>query len=148
VFPDEIIGWALQGKELYLRAGNLVWRVSKGALSDDELETTAVGGENVPFEGYMAWPYLDFGRLGIDKMMEGFDLVIDGNVAVSFGYNQKATSQATDEYVVYGDTLPADMVPMPITAPSFQMRLTFEAGQNWEWFASNIYLNDMNGAAP
>jgi hypothetical protein len=93
-----------------------------------------------PFEGYMAWPYLDFGLLGQDKELEGFDAVIDGTFRVSFGYSQRDFSLATDAYALAGDTLTGDMIPMPLTAPSFQMRITFDASQAWEWFASNMYI--------
>jgi len=97
---------------------------------------------SVPFEGYIAWPYLDFGLLGIDKMLEGFDIVADGTYRVSFGYSQRDTSFATTEYALDDDTLTGGMVPMPLTAPSFQLRITFDGSQSWEWFASNLYVND------
>lgn len=96
----------------------------------------------VPFEGYIAWPYLDFGLLGIDKMLEGFDIVADGTFRVSFGYSQRDFSLATAEYAIDGDTLTGGMVPMPLTAPSFQFRLTFDGSQEWEWFAANLYCTD------
>ncbi len=96
----------------------------------------------IPFEGYIAWPYLDFGILGIDKMMEGFDIVANGIFRVSFGYSQRDFSLATPDYELDGDTLVGGMVPMPLTAPSFQLRLTFDGEQAWEWFASNLYINN------
>lgn len=141
-FPANITDWTVLGTSLYLRAGDLVWRLSDEALLDDEFETTEAGGENVDFEGYIAWPYLDFGILGIDKMMEGFDVVADGTFRVSFGYSQRDTSLATDAYALTGDTLDGTMIPMPLTAPSFQMRITFDANQAWEWTASNLYINN------
>lgn len=105
--------------------------------------TPDAGGETgVDFEGYIAWPYLDFGLLGIDKMMEGFDVVADGTFRISFGYSQRDTSLATTAYALEGDTLNGSMVPMPLTAPSFQFRITFDADQAWEWFASNLYINN------
>ncbi len=104
------------------------------------LITVAVSG--TPFEGYISWPYLDFGILGVDKMLEGFDLVADGTFRVSFGYSQRDFSLATPDYALDGDTLVGGMVPMPLTAPSFQLRLTFDADQSWEWFAANLYINN------
>lgn len=99
--------------------------------------------DGIPFESYIAWPYLDFGRLGVDKMMESFDIVANGTFRVSIGYSQKNDALATTDYALDGDTLPGTPIPMPLTAPSFQFRLTFDAGQAWEWFASNLYLNDV-----
>jgi hypothetical protein len=97
---------------------------------------------STPFSGYLAWPYLDFGLLGVDKMMEGFDIVADGTFSVSIGYSQRDTSLATDAYPIDGDTLTGSMVPMPLTAPSFQFRITFDPTQQWEWFATNMYCNN------
>jgi hypothetical protein len=92
-----------------------------------------------PFEGYMAWNYLDLGEIGIDKELAGVDLVINGTVQLAIGFNQKDSSQATAPFTVDGDTLPGiGMIPFPLTAPSFQVRLTF-VDEPWEWFASNIY---------
>lgn len=99
--------------------------------------------EGTPFEGYIAWPYLDFGGVGIDKMMEGFDIVADGTFRVAIGYNQKNTALATTDYEIDGDTLPGTMVPMPLTAPSFQFRITFDGSQAWEWSASTLYINNL-----
>ena len=100
----------------------------------------------------MSWNYLDCGPIGLDKQMEGFDLVIGtpsdygqvipNNVAVnvSFGYNQADSAQATVPFTVLGDTMPGTMTPMPITAPSIQLRLDFGTGQNWGWTSAAIYV--------
>ena len=143
VFPAEITDWAILDTQLYLRAGELVWRVSNDAKLDDEFLETGQGGDNVPFYGVIQWPYLDFGKLGNDKQLEGFDLVITGEVNVQFGYSQTNFALVTDPYILQGDTLPGDMVPMPLTGPTFQMRLTFSPNQNWEWMMANLYVNDL-----
>lgn len=97
---------------------------------------------SVPFTGYIAWPYLDFGVLGTEKSVEGVDIVCTGEVAVSIGYNQRDTTLATDPYTVDGDTLPGfGMIPIPVSGPSFQVRLTFSASQAWEWMALNLYVD-------
>lgn len=94
----------------------------------------------IPFEGYMAWNYLDLGALGADKELEGVDLVIDGLCEITIGYNEKDFSQATPPYLVIGDTLPnIGMIPFPMRAPSFQVRLTFLSDAPWQWSAANIY---------
>lgn len=145
-FPDTITDWTVQDGVLTMRAGDLVWQLSEDVLNDD------VGGANVGFPGYMAWNYVDCGPLGVDKMMEGFDLVIgniddegkvvDNNLVcnIAIGYNQANPEQATDPYAITGDTVPGSMVPMPITAASFQVRLDFGTGQDWGWAATNLYV--------
>lgn len=152
-FPDTITDWTVSNGALFVRAADLVWELSEDALNDDEQVTTTEGGENIGFQGYMSWNYLDCGPIAIDKQMEGFDLVVgqidnDGTVVsndvevnVTFGYNQSAPEQATDPYTITGDTIPGTMVPMPLTAASIQLRLDFGTGQNWGWSAANLYAS-------
>lgn len=95
-----------------------------------------------PFTGYMAWNYLDLGAIGVEKTMEGVDLAINGNAQLSIGWDQRQgqEARATAPYTVSGDTMPGmGMLPFPISAPSFQVRLTFLSTVPWEWFATNIY---------
>jgi len=142
-FPEEITDWTIDGTSLLIRtASDYVWEVSEDALLDDEDDGD--GGDNIPFYGHIDWNYLDFGVLGYDKDMEGIDLVCTGEVAISIGYNQKDDSQATADFLVDGDTLVGiGMVPFPLSAPSYQIRLTFSYGQFWEWNSLNVYLQEM-----
>lgn len=145
-FPVAIDDWTILGDDLYLRAGDLIWRVDDEAIYDDQeidpLDEGSPGGTDVDIAGYVAWPYLDIGSMGQTKMMHGFDLVIDGACDVSFGYDQSDDSLATDPYSVTGDTLPGDMIPMPLSAPSVQLRLAFAPGQRWSWKAATLYVAD------
>lgn len=145
-FPVAIDDWTILGDDLYLRAGDLIWRVDDEAIYDDQeidpLDEESPGGTDVDIAGYVAWPYLDIGSMGQTKMMHGFDLVIDGACDVSFGYDQSDDSRATDPYSVTGDTLPGDMIPMPLSAPSVQLRLAFAPGQRWSWKAATLYVAD------
>lgn len=151
-FPDTITDWTVMDGVLYLRASDLVWTLDSGTLLDDTDAQAGQGGNDVGFPGYMAWNYVECGALGVDKMMEGFDLTIgniddDGDIVnndvvcnVSIGYNQSNPEMATEPWPVDGDTIPGTMVPMPVTAPSFQMRLDFGTGQDWGWAALNMYV--------
>ncbi len=155
VFPGIITDWTLGNGLLYLRVGDVVWNVSDTTLLDDMLVDSTDGGTNVGFPGYVAWNYVECGQLGVDKQMEGFDLTIgdiddDGQINnnnvtcnVSFGYNQSNREQATEPYAVTGDTIPGTMVPIPLIAPSIQMRLDFGTGQNWGWGAANLYATPL-----
>lgn len=136
VFPSAITDWTIQNGALYLRSGNKVWLFDDDTLVDD------FGGADVAFVGKVWWPYLDFGALGVTKMMIGFDTVADGTYTVSIGYNQKDDTQFTTPYTIVGDTLPGDVIPMPVSAPSLQFRLEFSGNQAWEWSASAFHLQD------
>jgi hypothetical protein len=141
VFPAAITDWTILNKDLYLRSGDKILRLDEAAVRDEQVGDPATAG--VLFTGQVWWHYLDFGGLGDDKMMLGFDLVGEGEVTVTFGYNQKDTSQVTDDYVLTDmNSIPGTMIPMPLTAPSIQMRLVFSSDQEWEWTAAALYLQD------
>ena len=137
IFPSAVDDWTIMGEDLYLRSGDKVWKVDKRVLVDD------YGGDDVEFTGEVWWPYLDFGMLGVSKELIGFDTVATGEYAVVFGYDQSDDTAVTDSYTITdGDTVPGDLVPMPLTAPSIQMRITFSGNQAWQWSATTLYLQD------
>ena len=97
---------------------------------------------SVRFEGVMQWPYLDYGILGQDKTLEGFDIVCTGSGTLAVGYDETNFAFATTPFPFDGDTLPGlGGIPFELTAPSMQVRLTFDAGQEWEWEALNVYID-------
>jgi hypothetical protein len=110
---------------------------------------TALAATGTDFEGVIWWPYLDMGALGVEKMLIGLDVVCDapGGVSVSIGYNQNDRTQRTTDYEVDPDTLTGQMVPFPVSGPSFDLKLTFAANQEWEWEAANLYIQDWRRGA-
>lgn len=152
-FPGVITDWTVMDGVLYLRAGDLVWSMdtTDQIFLDDVQEYSAQGGTSTAYPGYMAWNYVACGQEGIDKDFEGIDLTIgeiddEGEVEnnncvcnVSIGYNQSNKEHATEPYAVTGDTVPGTMIPIPLCAPSFQLRLDFGTGQNWGWAFANLY---------
>lgn len=145
-FPYEITDWTVKDGVLFLRvlgpaSTDLVWQYDEGDLENPGTLVDDAGGNNIAIPNLIYWPYLDFGPIGLDKTLEGFDIACNGSVTVSFGYNQKDFSAVTPGYTVDGDTLDqAGMVPFPVTSVSIQPRLVFGSGQQWEWQALNLYI--------
>lgn len=141
VFPEAITDTTLLNNDLYLRTENhKVWRMSEDFLVDDSYL-----GYGIEFDGVVHWPHLDFGALGVEKQFIGFDLIAMApeGVSVSIGYDQRDLTMRTADYTMDANTLPGKLVPIPVTAPSFDFKLTFAGGQAWEWFASVLYINDL-----
>lgn len=140
VFPSAIDDWAIQGAKLYLRSGDKIWEVDDDTFVDD------FGGDDVEIVGRIWWPYLDFGALGVTKELIGVDVVATGEYALSIGYNQNDTTQVTDPYTIDGDTVVGDIIPIPISAPSFQLRLEFtNNGINDPYYDNVIFLSHFDG---
>ena len=154
LFPYEITDWTVEDGVLLLRvtdAGlgtDLIWQYDEGdienpgTLVDDKDSGGGAGGTNAAINNLIWWPYLDLGPIGMDKTLRGFDMACNGEVTVSFGYNQKDITQVTSGYTIEGDTMDQQgMVPFEVTAPTIQPRLSFTPGQQWEWQLFNLYVD-------
>lgn len=142
VFPFVIEDWAIRADNLYLRSGDRIHRIEDDAVGDE-----VSPGVIQPFPGVVQWPYLDFGQPGVTKMLIGFDVVGQGDASVQFGYDQSNPAAFTDPYTVPADTVPGAIIPMPLAAPSFAVRLTFDGAVPWQFQAFNLYLQDQRPTA-
>jgi hypothetical protein len=115
VFPWTCEHFAHLGSTLYIRHGNDVSYVIEEATNDD----------GVAFDGVIQWPWLDFGQPGVNKMMHGFDIVGTGVSSIEVGYDQTNFDTFTTAYNIPADTYPGLMIPLPVTAPSLCVKLTY-----------------------
>lgn len=140
VYPFAIECFVQHGNDLLIRAGDLVCKLDKSAIYDDVLED----GEVVPVEfgGTVWWPYLDFGQAGVTKQLEGFDLVASGIPSISIGYDQRNLELFTAPYEVPADTLPGGIIPLPVCAPTFSVRIDFAPGEAWNLQAVTLFVQD------
>jgi hypothetical protein len=134
-FPFAIEAFAQLGQDLYIRHGDAVSKVSEDAESDE------VDGVAVDIAGSVQWPYLDNGQPGADKTVEGLDIVATGSPKVAIGFDQTNLLSFTTPYEVPADTLPGGYIPMPVTAPTLSVRLTFDSAA-WSINAVQLYLKD------
>lgn len=143
------VGNVVLGAVTYPLVGVYTWAVDNPFGNETDFSVVLEGftleqtGEDIV--GLVQWPHLDLGNLGVEKNMVGLDLVATApeGVSVSIGYNQRDLSQRTDPYAVDADTLTGMLVPFPVSGPSFDLQLTFEPGQSWEFFAANLYIQDL-----
>lgn len=142
VFPFEIDDWAIAGDDLYLRSGDNIHVLVEDVVGD-ELPEVGI----IPYQGMIQWAWLDFGQPGVTKSLYGFDMVGIGDVAVEFGYDQSNGGAFTEGYTVPADTVPGMVIPMPISAPSFSVRLRYSGTEQWQWNAFSLYLQDLRGMA-
>lgn len=125
IFPFTIDAWAQEGDDLYVRDGDTVYRVSEDIGPRDRLVESISGDTWDSFDAIIQWPWLDMGMPGADKQMESFDLVGYGSAKLEFGYDQTEPGYFTAPYAVSPDTLRGTTVPMPLTAPSYSVRIRY-----------------------
>jgi hypothetical protein len=130
VFPFNIDATAQLGETLYLRSGDVIYRVDEDADND----------AGTPIVGVVQWPWLDFGSPGATKMLQSVDVVGSGpgTVSLQIGYDQRAVEAFTPSYTIPIDTLTGMPVPMPVSAPTLSVRLTFTG--KWSLQAVNVNL--------
>jgi hypothetical protein len=141
-FPFDIDAFAQLGNDLYLRHGDTVSRVVEGYHFDQ------VNGLPLQYQMTLQWPWLDFGQPGINKMLVGLDNVGSGSARVEIGWDQSAFSAFTEPYQIPADTAPGTIIPMPMTAPSFSVRLTYDSGQDAMWNTTTLYVADRKPGSP
>ncbi len=146
-FPSAIDDWTILGTDLYLRSGDLIWKVDDDLTVDDYRIETSGGEMSTDFQSAIQWPHLDFGRPGVDKELVEFDLSFTGTVNVTFGWDQtdqdySSSGAWTTLHELTADTMPGGRVPFSMTAPSFAMRLVPDANQAWEFHSANLYIED------
>lgn len=126
IFPFPIDAWAQEGDDLYARDGDTVYRISEDIGCRDRWNGADEGeGYWERFDAIIQWPWLDMGPPGIDKQMEDFDVVGYGGVEVEVGYDQTEPGYFTEPYPVVADTLRGTTIPMPLTSPSYSVRLRY-----------------------
>lgn len=131
--PGALDAYAQNGGQLSIRSGNTVYLV-------DETSPLDAG---VPVNATVQWPWLDLGQPGVQKMLVGIDVVGSGSPSVSIGYDETNKTLFTTPFPLAADTQPGYIVPIPVSGPSFSLKLTFTgASEAWELQAASLYLND------
>lgn len=147
-FPFAIDYAAQKGDDLYVRDGDTVFRLSESIGTCDYAvfgeDSTIISG--VPFDAIIQTPWLDMGPPGVDKDLESYEVIGEGQAEIEIGYSQTQPGYFTDPYLTPADTLPGTPIPMPLSAPSFAVRLTYhgwdpedpttEANRYWSFIAT------------
>lgn len=127
-----------QGGQLYVRSGETIYLVDEETGSDD----------GQPVAATIQWPWLDMGQMGVQKMMIGFDVVGNGAPDVSVGYDETDNTAFTAPFTVVPDTQPGKIIPLPVNAPSFALRVQYAAGaERWELQSATLYIQDQRMTA-
>lgn len=122
-FPFAIDDWTILGRDLYLRHGDYVSRLD-ASRETDEVDT-GVAIVRQPFEWFVQWPWLDWGAIGVTKQLDGFDIVGTGVARIQFGFDQSNGGLWTAEWAIPADSVPGQLLPMPLAAPSLAVRVSF-----------------------
>lgn len=143
-FPFPVEAFAQLGDDLYIRTGDRILRVVDGLLTDHIVDDD--GDADVAFAGVVQWPYVDFGTPGLSKKLRGFDLVASGDPSVSFGYDQSNPATFTTPYNIPPDTYTGGVIPMPLRAPTFSLKIDFAPGTAWSLQSAGLYLSESRGS--
>jgi hypothetical protein len=109
-------------------SGTFIFKVDEDAVTDNGVAIPAT----------IQWQWLDFGTTGVTKMLETVDIV--GDVVaptVSIGYDQTNPAAVTAPYQLQVDSMCGFPVPIPVSAPTFSIKLDYAAG-GWELQQFNV----------
>lgn len=144
LFPVVIEDFTQFGDSLYVRAKQPADNhyVTMAVVPDLTGDTTSAG--TAVFTGIVQWPWLDDGTPGQLKQLLGFDAAVTqtGTYGVQIGYDQSSLTTFTTSVTLTGDTVPGQVIPMALMAPSFSLRMTLTSDTGWQINAVNFYLQD------
>lgn len=134
--PGPLDAYTQVDGDLYLRIGDRVY------VRDTE---SVLDGDQPMPEQVIQWPYLALGQENQQKMLVGLDVTGTGDrPMVSIGYDQTNDAAFTPPFEYPADTVPGYVQPMPVSGPSFSLKLTYQGGeQPWELLTASLYMNDM-----
>lgn len=140
VFPWVVTDTTQLDGLLYLRAGDVMYRVDETKVGD-EITAGVVTG----FEGRVRWPYLDLGTPGANKMLHSIDISAIGQATVSIAYDPNNGGAATTPYAIGSDTIYGTRVPIGVAAPQMSVRLAWPAsnGTIWQLNMLDLIVEDM-----
>lgn len=111
--PNAVDAFAELGQELYIRAGDDVFKLDPESYTDDGLQ----------FEVLLDLPYMDFKSPGQLKRIYGADVVVDGKCEFSIGFDVRDKDAYTNPVKVKGNTRPSGMIPVECAGTEFALRL-------------------------
>lgn len=140
MIPFAIDDYTIAGEDMYLRSGDTIHQVNFNVETDEIIE----GDDPTPFEWTVQWPWLDMGQMGVTKGMVGFDIVGYGQARIAFGYDQTQGGIFTPEWTIMADSVPGQLLPMPLAAPSLSVRVTYTGNTLTKTGldALNLWFND------
>jgi len=137
VFPWIIEHFAYLQDSMYIREGDKIHRIVETSNDDS----------TVGFLGVIQWPWLDFGQPGVDKMLIGFDNIGEGTSSIEISYDQSQPANFTPTLAIPADSVPGQIIPLGVVAPSMSVKLTYDLLQDWEWKSFTLFLNDLRPSA-
>ena len=110
--PTAVDAFAELGQELYIRAGDAVYKLDPAATTDDGTQ----------FEVLIDLPYMDFKKPGSEKLITGVDVVIEGRCEFSIGFDARDPDAFTSPVKVKGNTRPGGTIPVECVGTEFSLR--------------------------
>lgn len=101
------------GQELYIRAGDTVYKLDESVSTDDGTQ----------YEVLVDLPYMDLKKPGRDKAMIGVDVVVSGTCQISVGFDATDPDAYTTPVKVKGNTRPGGMIPIECVGTEFAIRI-------------------------
>jgi hypothetical protein len=128
-FPITISAAAVLSNQLYVRAGDNVYRIDQTRFNDDGIVP------EVSIEMY----FQDCKSSGINKQFIGFDTVVSGTPDIAFRFKSDEGAFITEFASLGGDTRPNDLFPMEITATSVAPVWRHQADEAFELTQLQLY---------
>ena len=131
--PFAVDAFAELGQVLYLRSGNEVYRLDQDGSTD--------GG--VFYDVLIDMAYMDFKTPGVLKRITGADIVVDGEVEFSVGYDARNPDAYTVPVNVKGNTRPGGLIPVECAGTEFALRFRNYTGKPFRLDSVTLHYDNL-----
>jgi hypothetical protein len=129
--PTSVDAFAELGQELYIRSGDVVYKLDPTASTDDGTQ----------FEVLIDLPYMDFKKPGAEKQITGVDVVIEGRCEFSIGFDVRDPDAFTPPVRVRGNTRPGGTIPVECVGTEFALRFRNYDNKPFRLDAVTVYYD-------
>lgn len=133
ILPFSVDAFAeLQGV-LYIRAGDIIYKLSDEVSTDDGQE----------FEVLLELAYMDFKSAGQMKRIYGADLVMEGECDFSIAFDVRNSLAYTPPVRVRGNTRGGGVIPIECSGTEFSLRFRNMSSKPFRLDAVTIYFDNL-----
>lgn len=132
-FPFPLDDITVLDNVVYVRNGDNVYKFSDTKYTDN----------GSPIQCRVQFPFLDFKKAGILKMITSMDVVIKGSAAISFLADGNDEGSETPSFILQGDTRPMPSVPVELCAPAIAPVFKHSGNEEFKITAISFQYNEL-----
>lgn len=132
-FPWSIDAATTLDGALYVRSGDNVYQLDAAVHADN----------GVVYDAIALWGYLDLEAPGLEKLVQGVDVIATAACNVSVGYDESDDTAFTAEELIGPDVRVGGFAPIQVAAPSLAPKIRHSVNEAFELQTVELYYEPL-----